>query len=364
MQANVRNNISIIYFTKDRPEKLRQNISWHLNNGFRILIFDASEEKFEGLNDIDKGVSYVHMPNASLFERAKKAESVLCTDYFVTCADDDFLLQGAILELTNYLIKNKSKNFVAVQGRYMVFDMDSLYPEKVYGHSYSTYDALNIQDASALKRLLMLNSFPIFYYPYAICRRDVIENFNRITIDLEKGIQDGTASQSLFEPLMGIAVAVSGNYVSVNRPYSVRRPSKPWTTTSAEQFFSEAQYSSLQNILIKNILNLECFKNIDKKFACGYVRSVLDSYCNAKEKRLVFKARRNYGPNSESFAGLVKVLARRLYLKMKKQFTSFVVSLDFFDYENGVYESARSEVFDLLEFLRKYKSIKDHSARV
>ena len=357
MSGDARKDVSIIFFTKDRSKKLKQNISWHDDSSFPIYIVDASEREFEDLDEISAGITYIHMPNASFFERAKKVESVLFTDYYVICADDDFLLPSAIIEITNYLIENRDKNLACAQGRYMLFDRDAFYPKKVYGHCYSMYDSLHIQDDSALRRLLILNSYPIFHFPYAICRKDVIKTFNRIVIDLEKSTKNSIIAHALFEPLMGIAVAISGNYSSVNHPYVVRRPGKPWTNTTSEIFLSDEQYSNLQNILIKNISQLEDFEKLDNGFTCGYLRSVIDSYCNAEKKRLAFKVRKNTSSNSESFFNILKALAIRLFLKIEKPFTRFNIDQSFFDYDREVYKLARLEVFALFRFLKNYKKI-------
>ena len=347
--------VSVFILTKDRQEYLKQNIAWHTKVGinYKLYVIDASKRPNGNWAKSGKNITYIHMPEANFFERARKVEAVLCTDYFVICPDDDFLLPGALKEILQYLTESSNENVSAAQGRYFLFDGDELYPKKIYKHSYSAFDGLKVQGSSILQRMLFANSYPIFHYCYSICRKEVIKNFNKITKKLDKNDPTGTIDHSLFEPLMGFAVAISGEYVAFNNAYSVRRPGGTHKITGAEDIFCGESYSEAQDIITRNLSKLDYLENNKVEYNAGYVRAILDSYCNAREKRLSFIIKKNVIDNSGAFASLLKLVIRRINEKTREFLNLFSVGQDYFDFNKEVYNIAKTDISELQNFLKK-----------
>lgn len=350
--------LSVFIFTKDRHEYLKQNIAWHTRKSlnYKIYVMDASNNEFESLEQNRENLTYLHMPGASFFERTRKLEAVLCTEYFVICADDDFLLPSALVETTKYLTTNSDKNIVSAQGRYLLFDNDNLYPYKIYKHTYSAFDGLRVQDSTNLQRMLNLNSYPIFHYCYSICKKEVIQKFNKISKNLEKYDQNGVLHHALFEPLMGFAVAIVGEYVSLNNAYCVRRTSMPWKSIEVEVYFCDKKYADIQNLIIDNLCMLDDFKSNKIEISKGYLRAVLDSYCINAQKRRLFKVERNIGHNSKEVTSLIKLVGRRIYYKINSLVNFFGVGRDYFDFSEVVYDIAKNDILELENFLKKIQS--------
>ena len=347
-------SLSAFFLTKDRQEYLKQNVAWHskMNLNCRLYVLDASKTSLENWAENNANVTYMHMPEASFFERFRKIESVLRTDFFVICADDDFLLPNALDEITKYLIENKHKNIASAQGRYLLFDSDVLYPKKVLKHTYSAFDKLKVEGSSPLRRMLAANSHPIFHYCYSVCKKDVIANFNAITKNIEEGVGAERIDHTLFEPIMGLAVAISGEYVGLNNAYCVRRPSVAHNISPVEDVFSAENFSIFQEVLIRNISMLVNLNN-NQKYNEGYVRAILDNYCIAAEKRLMVRAKKRSCDNSEAFSSLLGLFCQRIHEKIMELANLFCISRSYFDFDKEVYNTAKGDILELSNFLRK-----------
>lgn len=111
-------NLSIVIPTRDRPDYLARAMSYYAQfNSIQLIVCDSSLQPFNG--EIPMQISYHHFPNAFFVDKIKTILPSLTSDHVVLSADDDFLLEPALLEAITFLSDNPT--YVSVQGNYIAY---------------------------------------------------------------------------------------------------------------------------------------------------------------------------------------------------------------------------------------------------
>ena len=111
-------NLSVVIPTRNRPSYLARAISYYAQfDTIQLIVCDSSEQPFTA--EIPKQVSYHHFPKASFVEKIQAILPSLAKEYVVLSADDDFLLEPALLEAITFLSDNPI--YTSVQGNYIAY---------------------------------------------------------------------------------------------------------------------------------------------------------------------------------------------------------------------------------------------------
>lgn len=111
-------NLSIVIPTRNRPNYLARAMSYYAQfEGIQLIVCDSSEQPFN--LEIPKQVSYHHFPKALFVEKIQAILPALAKEHVVLSADDDFLLEPALLEAITFLSDNPT--YVSVQGNYIAY---------------------------------------------------------------------------------------------------------------------------------------------------------------------------------------------------------------------------------------------------
>ena len=105
--------ISIVIPTHCRHRYLARCVSWFLRWGYKIIVADSTDSRWE--NDLVKhaDVTYVHVPGdfCKYISKVNIALSYVNTPYVAFCADDDFTLNDGLSVALDFLEANEDYSF-------------------------------------------------------------------------------------------------------------------------------------------------------------------------------------------------------------------------------------------------------------
>ena len=111
-------NLSIVIPTRNRPSYLARAMAYYAKfDAIQLIVCDSSEQPFNA--EIPKQVTYHHFPKASFVEKIQAILPSLAKEYVVLSADDDFLLEHAMIESISFLSVNPT--YTSVQGNYIAY---------------------------------------------------------------------------------------------------------------------------------------------------------------------------------------------------------------------------------------------------
>ncbi len=343
--------ITIIIPTKNRAHLLIQNLRYLTSIGMKVLVIDGSiEVNSDALN---LPINYVHAPGVCLSGRAKLAFKHLDTKYFTFCADDDLLCPSGLDKMLKEL--DSSVNLVAVQGRHLQFSSDNYSPGKILPHTYESFNNLTVHHADPCVRLFKSNSFPVNFYCYAVCRREVLENFSCIA----DAVIGSDHSPVAFEPLMGFAVALTGSFKSLNAPHLVRRVSTPWQNPSFDFLLSDKGFLDVRAKLIDLIIAVlqSKSKSTDSKIPDrDFIGGALDQYVESMKMRAyLIPISRGSSTYMRSAREVFSFLFSRLVLKLHLLFSWHSVPKKFFESDAPIYADFLSDSKYIYQFVNSNK---------
>lgn len=325
--------ITIIIPTKNRPDLLVQNLRYLTSLGMRVLVIDGSLQF--NLDASMLTTQYIHAPGLCLSGRAKLALDHLTTKYFAFCADDDFICESGLQGLVDELDSNNQ--LAAVQGRHLQFFTDQHLPGKILPHSYDVFNDSRIIADDPLIRLFKINSFPINFYCYAVCRREVLVNFSQIA----ESVIGTDHSPVAFEPLMAFSIAISGNYKSINSPHLIRRPSKPWPNPSFQFLLGHSDFYNHRSKLIDSIFSITQSVPTSIERICyqrAHIAYALDQYIDSmKVRERIIAFRRQGSLYIKSGKDVLRFLVLRFLAKLRLLLGWHSVDKSFFESDEIVY---------------------------
>lgn len=109
--------LTVLIFSHNRHRYLRRAIDYWSQLPFEVIIADDSEKPLPF--DTPPGFNYLFRPGVSIPDRLYEMAGLVCTDYAVIVADDDFQGYNGILSCIDFL--NKHNDYVAAQGHFTRF---------------------------------------------------------------------------------------------------------------------------------------------------------------------------------------------------------------------------------------------------
>lgn len=105
--------ISIIIPTHCRHNYLTRCVSWFLHWGYKIIVADSTDSRWENNLVKHADVTYVHVPGdfSKYISKVNVALSYVDTPYVAFCADDDFTLNDGLSVALDFLEANNDYSF-------------------------------------------------------------------------------------------------------------------------------------------------------------------------------------------------------------------------------------------------------------
>lgn len=141
---NLRNKITIIIISYNRPRYLKRSIDFYISHGFNVIVIDGSKKK-QDLQNKDKKLSYVNL-RKSYHERFIYSAKLVKTKYSILVNDDEFFFPEFIDLSIEFLEKNK--DYVSVCGIVFTF---SLKKEEIFFNQGYTYFSERISHSNIIE---------------------------------------------------------------------------------------------------------------------------------------------------------------------------------------------------------------------
>lgn len=120
---------SLIIPTHERPDYLRRALAYFRDFAAEVLVCDSSAAPYCG--ELPAEVRYFHLPGMRFPDKMLQGLEAATAPYVAVCADDDFLVQGAVEKGVSLL--QESPQLQAVIGNYAFFN------KKFDGRFYPLY---------------------------------------------------------------------------------------------------------------------------------------------------------------------------------------------------------------------------------
>lgn len=266
--------VTVIIPEHNRPEHLKRLLDYFLNFDFPIIVADSSNEKFKYLGIFEKRISYYYFPKEDLGKKLYNLADKIATPYVVMCANDDFLVPEAIIQMINFLDHNNEYN--SAQGIFIDFSIKS--NEIIRGLRYKSTSDLNLNDMDGLTRLFRLQS-NYFQYYYAVVRttifNNVFESINNNNICIINNL-------CLLESYMSSYIAIHGKHRIFPVFYSVREniinSAASYTDTIPEVIFKPEYKKQYESYLYNLAHELHKIDNINLEKAYIDIKESIKVY--------------------------------------------------------------------------------------
>ena len=130
----MKNLLTIVIPSHNRPKRLERLLNFYIENGFEnIVVADSSIKEFENVIKYNGYISYRHLPNVNLAKKIIEIKEYVNTPYVVLCAEDDYLMPGALENIVRFLELNK--DYKSAKGYWLQYrpyendNLRSLYPQ-------------------------------------------------------------------------------------------------------------------------------------------------------------------------------------------------------------------------------------------
>jgi glycosyltransferase domain-containing protein len=106
--------VTIIIPTHNRHNYLPRSVGWFLRGGYRVVVADSSEAKWQHpLKTNKEKLTYLHIPGtfAVYHQKMALASNAVTTPLVALCADDDFILYSGLERCAEFLVSNSDYSF-------------------------------------------------------------------------------------------------------------------------------------------------------------------------------------------------------------------------------------------------------------
>jgi glycosyltransferase domain-containing protein len=265
--------LTIFILSINRHENIKKSLSYWSKSNYKIFILDASQNALEV--NFPKNINYIHKPHLSMFKRCKIALSLLKTEFFCFCADDDY----HIIDNLKYFYQVLDKNFSSAQGIIYKFGRSTNETKFLYTAYTNVYKS--IVGENWKKRILYFSKNSMMPLCYSICKKSVLKTFCDLTSNLEKSPQF-----VLFEELFAISIMIEGNFKFIKLPYGFR-------LQHPNRYLTSSNYDS-------NTLEQEFKKNIFKKKLKLNITKVLKQKYKIKDNTIILLILNNFLTNYQN----------------------------------------------------------------
>ena len=112
--------VSVIIPAHNRPDRLRRLLDYYSNTNIDVVVADSSKTIFPYTNDFP-GITYWHFPQETFLKKIYEILDKIETPYVFFCADDDFIVPGAVDKIIQFLEENP--DYSVAQGHYLTFEV-------------------------------------------------------------------------------------------------------------------------------------------------------------------------------------------------------------------------------------------------
>ena len=194
-------DITLLIPTYKRQLYLKRIVSFYENYPIKLIIADGTEDfAWHGVDKLNKQITYLHLPGASINKRLILAMSNVQTQYSALLGDDEFQLPAGLKYSADIL--NRDSSISSAIGRCVGFNVtkNGIVGGEIYGYKSKLYPN------NLAKRI---ESFFLHYSPttaYALWKS--ADLFNAINI----ACAEEWASGNAFEIIQAFCGICSGNH--------------------------------------------------------------------------------------------------------------------------------------------------------
>jgi len=315
---------TILIFTYERPDFLRRALSYWSECDVKIIVADGSEGAAPSVPD---NVLYLHCPGATITERIITLANSVDTKYAVYVADDDFIGFEALERSVKFLKENYG--YSSVQGLYTKFWTLKYFNRVIcQPNDYSYSKNYHWNSENYAKRLIDVNKHKIMHYCYSVVTKSTLKTMTSLFDGIDKSL-----GNTLFEPLMAYASAISGKIKIKNHFYCARQVQlQDWRGIVLYEDFIKNETSDYSQ-LIRNVVS-ECKKQHQEteEEAFKIALSAGHAYLNAVKMKEEF-LRNDSFVNKNNYYQIYLRLKNylKLYLQMYGVMKIEDVDISFFD---------------------------------
>ena len=288
-------NVTVIIPAHNRPERLRRLLDYYSRTDIKILIPDSSDLPFADAKKYPNAV-YLHRPKLHFLLKLNEVLPMIDTPYVLYCADDDFTVPAAIVQMAAFL--EEHPDYSSVQGHYLTFTPHkgdiAFYPR------YIRYFDQRVTDETSRERLLgEKNMYASLLY--SVTRTTVFQRMYATCFNPDGSLR--FRNLFLAEEFFNHAALIFGKYATLPYFYSARERiagSATETTVPVSVIKTSPQYQSeYQGFLLAlaELLTKQEGGTIEE--ALVFIRTICDMPRDTAEvsgKRKIMEFTHKYAP--------------------------------------------------------------------
>lgn len=289
------NELSIVVFTKDRPELVLRTLEYlsKIKIIYPVIIADSSInrnkeivctslKKYRSLN-----IRYIsYNESISQWDKIKDTVIKLSSEYIMLQGDDDFIIPSGLSECHEFIKRHKDYSVVGGREVRVIINSKTLKIDNIY-----TLPQIDLESSNPNERLFFHLSF---YWPtiYSVFRRDVLYfALSQLDIFPTSIIQNWLPA----ELAMSAIAIIQGKYKCVKELLIIRQNNhssstifSDWSLLGKDEVFTNA-YCCMKEIIMKSLLpnnnnkfeaNICLQRGLSNFLKNNYVNNSISNRCN------------------------------------------------------------------------------------
>jgi len=324
---NLRNKVTIVIPTHNRPKHLKRAIEYWKESGFKIIIADSSLEKFESCLPLN--ISYYYLPKLSFISKQAMVLRNVETKYTLLCAVDDFVTEVGVRESCEFLEHNL--DYAVAQGRFISFcPKPELQPNEYEWRSI--YKPLTFDQALPSDRIFNYMSNYRMVVWWGVYRTVVLQKVWETTAVNTDDVRFGEILSAMLSAISGKIKTLDILYSAREREFNSKSEGGHLNKTIPD-FIRDGsygdKYDKFKHCLLNAIVSEE---NITKSNANKLIDKAMNNHLSLGFPKNKFK--REFVKLSEYSKILRKCILAYQKLRAKTNHQSELENLNYFEYDN------------------------------
>lgn len=295
------NDVTIIIPTHNREEFLKRILSYYAPHDIKILVADSSQKRANvHVLALNPNIEYFHYPDFDFVEKMRDVVKKVQTPYIVMCADDDFIIPGAIYDCKSFLQHNTE--YVTVDGKnvYII--------EKKGSIKYIPYsNVTQSNDANDARTRIVYYFNNLMAFPYCLYRSHILKN-------VFEHMSNYRSNNNFFEVHMAIHTLFMGKHKKLDILYSFRDLNDSSGGFSIEApNLNEDEFVKRYNEFLLKISEITRNKGINNNFIDKLYKDTF--ICKTIKNGSIFNCLRSLIPPQ---------IRRQIPIRYKLQFLAFI----------------------------------------
>jgi glycosyltransferase domain-containing protein len=275
---NIKNKITIIIPTLNRPISLKNSIEYYKKLPFSVKYFDGSNKKIK-IKNLSKNIKYFHIPNLGLYERLDLSLKYIKTPYVILGTDDEFYTYEGLISCLSKL--ETKKEYISCIGQCIKFFSVNKKLFTFLGYKENLKNTIDQSDYEIRIKKHLQNYAP--KYIYSLSRSFYWKKSVKNLISLK------FPAFAIGELVFEISMAFYGkiliqkklfwfrnyNNIPINSPEEYLKPKN-----KLDDWWNHIQQKNKENIFLEKFS-----KSLDKKNSKSLKKIIqlsINNYCNQK----------------------------------------------------------------------------------